>query len=61
MDGDIDDKAELKQKQRKIINILHTLKSVITPILKAGEDAITIIDRVESELKEIFDKEYNDQ
>lgn len=59
MAGDIDDKAELERKQKKIINILHTLKSVITPILKAGEDAIQIIDRVELELKEIFDKEKN--
>lgn len=59
MDGDTDDKAELERKQKKIIRILHTLKSVITPILKAGEDAIQIIDRVELELKEIFDKEKN--
>lgn len=57
MDGDIDDKAELKQKQEKVLRILYTLKAVIAPIVTAGKDAIKIINSVESELNEIFYRE----
>ena len=51
------EKTELKQKQERIIRILHSLKAVIAPAITAGKDAISIIVRLESELNDIFNND----
>lgn len=51
------EKTELNQERERIIRTLHILKTVIAPAITAGNDAISILVRLESELKDIFDND----